>query len=68
MIAIILRFPTRYRPIVVSPSDRGWRVEWRSCSWLHATKQGALKDARTIAAVHGGRIVETVPISSRGSA
>src|SRR5262245_43164262 len=52
MTAAILPFP--HRPVRVVPArDGGWLVVWRSCGWLHGSRNAALADAHAIAAAHG---------------
>ena len=56
MSAAVIHFPIH--PVRVVPTDDGWLVEWRGCGWLYATKAAAVADARTIANVHGERVID----------
>jgi hypothetical protein len=43
MTAVIFPFPQH--PVRVLPArDGGWLVIWRSCGWLHASREDALVD------------------------
>jgi hypothetical protein len=56
MTARVLRFPIH--PVrVARDTSGGWLVLWRSWAWLHATRDAALFNARTIASVHGVRVI-----------
>jgi hypothetical protein len=57
MSARIIPFPKKFHPVWVAPTEDGWLVIWRSCGWLHATKNMALADAAEIAAAHGTRVM-----------
>ena len=57
MTAVIVPFP-KHPVRVVRERGGGWLVIWRSCGWLHASRENALADAHAIAKAHNERVID----------